>query len=458
MNRIEELVEKFPQIPRTLILKLDIMREGLKSSVDLKRVASWALPDGTIPYNLGHTSDTFVSKEEAMGRAWFGLVPWDMKFRDGTGVKIIVRENAPYEVRYETDGRYMLYRDQEPIEEVYFTPRPDYYTRKTGKSSQMCTVISQTGDNYLFIVTPNHCVYFDTGDDCGFCPIGRTMEHVKEVGVEKMVGIPVGEVEEAFRAAYGEIRAKKQKYLNNKVACGRVGCQCFNLLLSGGSPYNRKKETDNYIPYIEVVKKIAPEVTLTIEIQAVEVEDQKRLHEAGLHCIMMNLEAWEKRVFEVLCPGKAKYVGYEHWIELLIKGTEIYDPGHVVSNFVAGAELIVPNGFKTVGEGLKSTLDGFEWLLQHGVSPSWTPFMGSEAIKLNAPQQPPTEYYLTIGIETHKLHQKYKLYGPSRGFFCYRMGCTTAGDFARLRWYDELPKVNSFLEAEETLLSETVRV
>ena len=73
----------------------------------------------------------------------------------------------------------------------------------------------------------------------------------------------------------------------------------------------------------------------------------KELYEIGVENPSFNMEVWPKSNFEKICPGKNEYVGFDYVVESLLYLKDIYGPGKVWSNFVAG---IVP--IEDMKEGL----------------------------------------------------------------------------------------------------------
>lgn len=89
-------------------------------------------------------------------------------------------------------------------------------------------------------------------------------------------------------------------------------------------------------------------------------KDLKKLDELYINKVenpSFNMEAWPKENFERICPGKAEYVGFEHVVESLMYLENMYGPGKVWSNFVAG---IVP---------LEDFKDGFTFMAERGIIP-----------------------------------------------------------------------------------------
>lgn len=282
-------------------------------------------------------------------------------------------------------------------------------------------------------------MYANTDEECLFCPNTGGFKDLQKFGLDKRPSARLEDIIEVAKIIRDEQKTKLKKYLDKKVPCGQNNCRCLSLLITGGGLYDRKKEADRYIRIIEAVRKAVPELTIHVECQSMEEEDSKRLAEAGLHSVNYNLEVWDKKMFEIVCPGKAKYVGYERWLEGLVRAVPHFERGHVISNQVIGCEMIPPHGFKTYQEALKSNLEGLEWMARRGIAPSWSPLFTYTSSKSKDASLPPTEYFIELGLEAHKIYLKYDLYTPTRAFFCYRMGVPSlSGDFARLRWDGEL--------------------
>ncbi|MDP6560131.1 MAG: hypothetical protein QF619_08465 [Candidatus Binatia bacterium] len=262
--------------------------------------------------------------------------------------------------------------------------------------------------------------------------------------MDRPVVVTPQKVVEALMIVRDEQRAKVGKYLDKKIPCGQSNCHCLTWLISGGSIYDPEKEAARYIPYIEAVRKALPEYNTYVETQACSPKSAEKLAKAGLHGIQYNIEVWNKKMFYVTCPGKAKNITWEKWTEWLAGAVPFYERGHVVSNQVLGLELQPPEGFKDLEQGFESVMEGQEWFARHGIAPSWTPFVTYTGTKIENAPCPPTEYYLRVGIATHDLMLEHRLYTPSRFFFCYRGGIIMGScDFARLRW-DEGVKYNEY--------------
>lgn len=432
-----DLFEKFPDVYRNIIVKLDVFNLGIRYTPVLNWIGKWTTPQGTLSYEM-HTDEMKrgeVSRSQGQG-AVFDL-PNSMKFRDGTTTWILIKEDSPYEIRYEGEGTYVLYWNGIAVEEALFVARPAWVSKKTQDGTPLGMIFTPMGDCHLLTVSPNYCVFAKTDEECWFCPLTLGREELKKLGIDKPVVITPEKVAEALSLVKDEQYERGKKYLDNKKAiCGQSTCRCLSWIMSGGSLRDQEKEGANYIPYVEAVHRVAPEYNSFVETQACSPKTVEKLAKAGLHGIYFNIEVWDKDRFMDCCPGKAKNITWEKWTEWLTAAVPYFERGHVMSNQAIGLELMPPNGFKSLEEGLASVLEGHEWMASHGIAPTWMPLMDFTESKLSRESmpRPPTEYFIKVGLATHKILLRYKLYTPTRMFFCYR-GCgAPASDFARLRW------------------------
>ena len=412
-ERIASLIETFPELPTSIVVKTDVIRQGVRFTPELPRIARWALPQTHLIFEWDH-EDRHGPTDVTEGWTTY---PQTFCLPDGTTVMVMMDSESPYEMRYLGDGQYGLTCDGEHISPIYFTPRPEWFTKRTRDGSLMCKVAGGNGECVFSVINFNHCEYFNTGDPCGYCTIVPTMERSRELGLERLPARVLDRIVETFDTAAEE---------------GGIDHIC----ISGGSFLDRKREADYYIELIKALRNAAgyrKGVPFLLAIQALEEEDARRLHEAGEGSVYVSwaMETWEESLWPEVVPGKSKYVGRGRWVDLLCQAVEIYGRGEVATNFVAGVEMAPANGFKTEEEALVSTLSGFEWLLQHDVRPvysMWTVAPGSRYEELKAPS---TQYFIRLGKAWHALNRKYAMPEPRTG--CYKCMCyTTYRDYQRL--------------------------
>ena len=143
-----ELFEKFPDIPRTTIIKLDVLNWGVRYTPVLNWIGRWTLPLGTMGYST--FPDEVKSGEVSRSPQEANLfdIPSFMVLRDGTNFQLLIKPDAPYEVRYEGDGSYMLYWNDMAVEEVLFVPRPNWLSKTLKDGTPVPLVLTPMGDTH----------------------------------------------------------------------------------------------------------------------------------------------------------------------------------------------------------------------------------------------------------------------------------------------------------------------
>jgi len=204
------------------------------------------------------------------------------------------------------------------------------------------------------------------------------------------------------------------------------------LYLSGGtilSRYRGQTELEFYVTRLKAIKeKLGMWIPATIQICAYDDNGWRILHDTGVGSIQPNIEVWEKRLFEWICPGKDKFIGYEEWIERTLRAVDFWGPGRVNPNFVLGVEMAKPHGFNHVSTALKSTTSGWDFLMKHGVLPRfnlWTREAGSAFTEENQPA-PPLEYLIEAQKAYTELRWKYGFdppFGGIQGPHSYNLNC-----------------------------------
>ncbi len=448
MRRLEELMEKYPQIPRSVILKTDMVREGIRYTPIMSQIGEWAIPDN-YGFDMDHREDQHRNEETPQAKEGWVSTPESLKLRDHTTIKIEFDKSSPYEVRYVKSGRFMLYRDSEPVEEVHFIFRPKWYSRRTRDGTLMGTLFNEVCDAHILFFCLAYCEYFRHDQQCAFCCLTPSALTRQEMGIDQRMVSTVNRAVEALQGFNEDVGERFGKVPSENHKCGQSDCLCHRIILIGGGFLDRHKESDYYLRMVKGIKEAIPDLGIDIIPQALEEEDVQKHAEAGVHCVQWNLEVWDEGLFPIVCPGKAKHVGRDHWIDCLVNATKYFDPGHVLCNFVIGTEMAQPHGFKTMEEGIRSNLEGFEWLMQHGIYPGFTIWGPGPGSKFQDLELPPTEYFLEVILGAHQLAMKYEIYGPTN-IYCYRSGNFSPNvDMARLRWPSEVEK--NFPEARDIL-------
>jgi len=152
-------------------------------------------------------------------------------------------------------------------------------------------------------------------------------------------------------------------------------------------------------------------------------DEIKKLYDTGVTSLHMNLEVWDERLFNIICPGKARVIGRDEFIRQMIDAVEIFGKGRILSDFVTGVEMAQPFGFKDVKSAVKSTLSGFEFLMSHDVLPRMDVWAVEKGSALEDQSPSPLEYYIEVERGYLELRQKYNFPFPFPGY-CH--GCTVS--------------------------------
>jgi hypothetical protein len=109
----------------------------------------------------------------------------------------------------------------------------------------------------------------------------------------------------------------------------------------------------------------------------------------------MNIELWDKNIYQTICPGKANNSGgWDHWLKAIEYAVGVFGFGRVRSNIVAGLEPKL------------KTLEGVEWFSSHGVvclPGAWCPNPGSA---LEGHRTPEPAWHLDLAEKAYHFHKK----------------------------------------------------
>ena len=89
LGLLADLCERYPSVPRSIILKTDLLTRGVNYTDDLKAVGPDGLSDTVRGFKFHHD---IVTADEAGSPA---QLPWSFNFRDQTHVKLIIDLESP---------------------------------------------------------------------------------------------------------------------------------------------------------------------------------------------------------------------------------------------------------------------------------------------------------------------------------------------------------------------------
>jgi hypothetical protein len=384
-----QVAEKYPDIPKLTILKIDASRRGLHYTD-----RAYAAVDPSVhhvePIELLGTGQNQNKK----------LSPLGLTLRDGSVICQGNREITEHIHRDRylvdvVDGKLVLADGDEAAEEVEFWERPAFYDKVTSNGTPMWQVATARPQRLAIYPYPK-CTFWDIpGNGCKYCSLfasNRTVESV--LRDEKFFQDVTETVTEAL----------KQK--------GRYA----SYMMTSGSAIGGKEvfddEIDIYVKTLQAVGKAFKTDKFPVKLVASafnEKQLRKLYDNTGITTYTTDLEVLNEKLFNWICPGKAKFVGYNEWKNRLYKAVEIFGRGNVNSGFVGGIEMAQPNGFTSEDDALESTLKEADEIASHGVSFAecvWTTDPKSVFYNQHTPS---LEYFVRLASGLAGIRRKYGL-------------------------------------------------
>jgi hypothetical protein len=400
ISEIETLAERYPDIPIEVIVKEDLLRQGMAWDPKALEIAAGYKPKAyficsfdMVPISQMGQREHFKAPEEIR------LVRGPHHFRP---VVVSVRLNPSSPYRVESDeGALVLKAEGKEIAGVQLQEAPEYYRRTLANGKPLADIAPTIEWGYLLYLTVFRlCQYYGAREECLFCDINENYRQQKTSGRPYTSIKSVEEIVEALEIVASTDNASRAYTITG----GSI-----TELLEG------KSEIDFYIRYPEAIEKRWPGRWISkIVVQALPKNEVQRLRDAGVQIYHPNFEIWDKRLFEFYCPGKARHIGRDEWIRRILDAATVLGPEGVIPNFVAGVEMAPPHGFGSIDEAIHSTAEGLEFFMSRGVSPRFTTWCPEPLSVLGKDQQgAPLEYHVRLLQAYRDIRAKYGLPAPS---------------------------------------------
>ncbi|MDO8674339.1 MAG: hypothetical protein Q7O66_23265 [Dehalococcoidia bacterium] len=399
MTRIDELQKKYPSIPREVIIKWEVVANGVADSPELDEVSEWTRPTSYQTYDF---DVTLKQMEEKRGKRTDGgrlLRPGNLYMKNGVGARIQVSTRSPYSIRDSGNGVLSLFEGEERIDEDLYFPRPKPREGKEPVTSRGTPIDSliNTPRQCFFVMPVRYCEYFATGEQCKFCNFNPTQEDASSIGIARPITINLEDTLEAYK-----IRSEEIRILEGRLEMGGF----------------MSSENESRI-YFDFVGKIANAASykpnFVVHTEAMDRKDMQRLKDAGLESITIQLEVWDPALFNEVCPGKAKHAPHEKWLQSCLDAVDVFGVGSVGGKIIAGLSMIPEKGHKTWQEALESHNEGNRWMIKNGIFPVTSnlrlpPGSIYGADQSNRSKLPPSDYYLEMAMAHHHDMNEFGLY------------------------------------------------
>jgi hypothetical protein len=399
LSEIENLSERYPDIPIEAIFKEDLLRRGMAWAPEALEVAAGFK---TKAYFICSFDMVPISE---MGQREYLKAPEEIRLAGGAyhfhPVIVSVRLNPASPYRVESDeGSLVLKADGQAIAEVELQKSPKYYQQTLANGKPIADIAPVIEWGYLlYLTTFRLCQYFGAQEECQFCDINENYRQQKKSGRPYTSVKSVEEIVEALGIIVSADSESKA------------------YTVTGGSiteSMEGKSEVDFYIRYPEAIEKRWPGRWISkIVVQALPKNEVQRLRDAGVQIYHPNFEIWDRRLFEQYCPGKARYIGRDEWVRRILDAARVFGPERVIPNFVAGVEMAPPAGFGSIDEAIASTAEGLEFFMSNGVSPRFTTWCPEPMSVLGKDRRgAPLEYHVRLLQVYRDTRAKHRLPAP----------------------------------------------
>lgn len=407
-DELESLFQRFPDVPREVVVKEDVLRNGLDftESALQGEFRTKLYGGGLFTYDL-------VRPEEALHL--IRRVPEDIEIHGGlydlrgrVRCGVHLNPHSPYVVDKRDSELWLCERDGgglSPIAQLHpYRPVPEFWSKSFDDGTPYKEILRDDAivQTTVFI----DCQYWGPNEECQYCDINRNLKEAKKRGdihLRKSYK-KVEQVAAVIEWLFLHERPKRPPY--DRPRCIQVTGGAIAKKLAGLT------EDEFYLQYVRAIKeRVGGRWPLILQSAPKSKEEAKIYKEAGVDCHHPNMEVWDPRLFAIICPGKNRVVGREKWLRLMLEEVDVFGEGNVCPGFVQGCETAGPHGL-SVDEAVKSYEEGYEFLMSHGVVPRPISWYVEPMSGLGRYPPPPTEYFIRIDRAWHQTWVKYRLPPP----------------------------------------------
>jgi hypothetical protein len=424
---VRRLAAEYTDLPLEALFKEDLLRRGVAfSGAALARAARFK-PKAYFIFSFDMVPlEDLPQGEHLRAPEEIALVGGPDNLRR-TIVSVRLNPSSPYRVELEEET-LRLRCGGEFVADVLLAPYPEFYRAPLSGGKTMSEVAPTIEWGYLIYLTIfRQCQYFGADEECRFCDINENFRQQVRAGRPYQTVKQLEQVLEALEV----LVAHEERGDGQGDGPGTLPLlPTHAYTLTGGSITGKlrgESEVDFYCRYAAAIESRFPGRWLSkVVVQAHEPDDVRRFRDAGVRIYHPNYEVWDARLFEHLCPGKARLIGRDAWIRRIVAARDVFGAAFVIPNFVAGVELARPHGFATVEEALRSTGEGLDFFMSQGVAPRFTTWCPEPLSELGSEQGPaPLAYHaglLRLWRDTHRKHRLpvppgYGEPGPGRAVF-----------------------------------------
>jgi hypothetical protein len=398
LTEVERLAAEFDDLPVEAILKQDILRLGVSFSDDALRISSGYKPKDYFIFSFDYVRLEEMSEGEAYRS------PEEIKLTGGpfdlrpTIVSVRVDPSSPYRVDLH-EGDLTLFVGDRAVAQVEFPPIPTYYGHELSSGKKISEIAPAIEWGYLIYLTVYRlCQYWGRDEECRFCDLNENFRQQRQQGRPYTPVKSIDDVVEALSLIFEHDTVTRA------------------YTVTGGSitkTLEGMKEAEWYARYADAIEsRFEGRWIAKAVVQAFPKEETKLLKRGGYRIYHPNYEIWDRELFPWICPGKERYVGRDEWMKRIVDAADVFEPRHVIPNFVGGVEMAQPHGYTDIDRAVDSTGEGLDFFMSQGIVPRFTTWCPEPTSDLGRQEGPPLEYFIKLLHRWRSIFEHYNLPAP----------------------------------------------
>ena len=254
-----------------------------------------------------------------------------------TNVNVPIAEKfcnkSPYKIEHK-ENNLMLSKNNVLLMPIEITRPPDWYNTKLNQKTRMRDVFQVHGKTTLVNSEYMCCDFFKEGQGCLFCSFPK-MQSVDKIDLTN--------ISKTFECAIGE---------NPN----------YSVTLSGGCKESHDRGSKYFADVVKTIRKIDDNIPISVEIAPPKDDFYiKELIDLGVSALIMNIEFYDYKIRNLLCPAKSK-IKVERYFQALNYSVSCLGEGNASSVLIVGLENIA------------LTKKCADILIEMGVIPTLIPF------------------------------------------------------------------------------------
>lgn len=290
-------------------------------------------------------------------------VPINLKFTDF----------SPYMIDVNNSNSPCLYYYEQLLSEISIEMQPEWNDCLT-KNGVPYRKIAYLSTDRLRIKHESICFFKSQDQGCYFCNVPKsTINHLFMI------------------EDFAEII--HQLFINRN----------FRHILIGGASAPEEKEIQQVLSITRLIRNEDSCIPIYLMcLPPSNIETLKRYKEAGVNEVAFNIEIWDRKLAEMLMPGKGR-IPLDIYMDALIESTKLWGTsGNVRTALIVGLN------------NTNSLLEAIETLCKHGIQPMLSIFRPMESTKLYPIVPPSNEKLLDVYNRAQIICRRYGLkLGPS---------------------------------------------